>query len=136
MKLLGLLLALCALTFGGAALADPSGAANPPGTAGTQSYLSGCIYYGTAPSPSTGQQMGVPCPGSPGASPGAVTVTPLFTASGKSAVTFSIASATASSSFTPIAGRVFHLVVPAGTMSANLCCRWCTAAPLLPASCC
>jgi len=45
-------------------------------------------------------------------------LTPSGAASGKTAVTFSITSAAASSSFTPIAGRVFHLIVPAGTMSA------------------
>lgn len=41
-----------------------------------------------------------------------------FAASGRPPVPFSLTSASASASFTPKAGRVFHLTIPAGAMAA------------------
>jgi hypothetical protein len=43
---------------------------------------------------------------------------PAYGAAGTAPLAFSLTSASASAAFTPAAGRVFHLVIPAGTMSA------------------
>lgn len=43
------------------AWADPFGAASPPGTAGTQSALMGCLYTSAGVTLTNGQQSAIPC---------------------------------------------------------------------------
>lgn len=49
------------LLLSGPARADPSGAGVTPGSAGTQSYLAGCIYRSTPAVATSGQQLGQNC---------------------------------------------------------------------------
>jgi hypothetical protein len=81
--------ALAAFLLSTPALADPSGAGVTPGNAGTQSYMSGCVYSSSPPTATNGQQMGVRCDAngnqivtgsSTGGGPGATVVTTTTTA--------------------------------------------------------